>query len=75
MLKIGRKEGESVIVGDHIKVTVLEISGKTAKLGFEFPDDISVHRQEVYERIQQENRMAAESMQYLSQLQNKLEEE
>ena len=68
MLHIGRKQGESIIIADRIKVTVLEVSGKTAKLGFEYPSDMQVHREEVYQRIQDENRAAAKSIHLLDDL-------
>lgn len=68
MLQIGRKQGESVIIADRIKVTVLEVSGKTVKLGFDYPADMQVHRDEVYQRIQDENRAAAQSIHLLPHL-------
>lgn len=68
MLYIGRKQGESVIIADRVKITVLEVSGKTAKLGFDFPPDMQVHREEVYKRIQEENREAAQSIHILASL-------
>jgi carbon storage regulator len=60
MLYLTRKIGESVIINDKIEVTVVEIRGKTIKLGFTFPPDVTVLRQELHERIQAENRAAAE---------------
>jgi len=61
MLYLTRKIGESVIINDNIEVTVVDVRGKTIKLGFTFPRDASVLRREIYERIQEENRAAAES--------------
>lgn len=61
MLYLTRKIGESVIINDDIEVTVIDVRGKTIKLGFTFPSDASVLRREIYERIQEENRAAAES--------------
>lgn len=60
MLYLTRKVGESVIINDSITVEVVEIRGKSIKLGFEFPPDVTVLRQELYQRIQEENRAAAE---------------
>jgi len=60
MLSLTRKQGESVAIGDEIKVTVVEIQGKQVKLGVKAPREISVHRQEVYEKIQEENIRAAQ---------------
>jgi carbon storage regulator len=61
MLYLTRKVGESVVINDNIEVTVVEVRGKSVKLGFTFPADASVLRREIYERIQAENRAAAES--------------
>lgn len=61
MLYLTRKIGESVIINDEIEVTVVNVRGKTIKLGFTFPPDCTVLRREIYERIQAENRAAAES--------------
>ena len=60
MLYLTRKIGESVIINDGIEVTVIEIRGKSIKLGFEFPADATVLRKEIHDRIQAENRAAAE---------------
>ena len=55
MLYLTRKVGESVVINDNIEVTVVEVRGKSVKLGFTFPADASVLRREIYERIQAEN--------------------
>jgi len=59
MLILTRKSGESVTIGDDIKITVIEIRGKQVRLGIEAPAEFIVHREEVYKRIQEENRLAA----------------
>ena len=59
MLYLTRKVGESVIINDKIELTVVEVRGKSAKLGFTFPPDASVLRKELYDRIKQENLAAA----------------
>ncbi len=59
MLYLTRKVGESVIINDKIELTVVEVRGKSAKLGFTFPPEASVLRKELYERIMQENVAAA----------------
>ncbi len=59
MLILTRKPGESIVAGDCITVTVLEVRGGLVKLGVEAPRDVHVHRLEVYERILQENRASA----------------
>ncbi|MHA1601206.1 MAG: carbon storage regulator CsrA [Alphaproteobacteria bacterium] len=59
MLYLTRKIGESVIINDDIEVTVIDIRGKSIKLGFTFPTTATVLRREIFERIQEENRAAA----------------
>ncbi len=61
MLYLSRKIGESIIINDNIEITVVQVRGKSIKLGFTFPSDVSVLRREIYERIQEENRAAAEA--------------
>ena len=58
MLVLTRKAGESIVIGNQVRITILEIQGRQIRLGIEAPGDISVHRGEVYERIVQENQMA-----------------
>ncbi len=55
MLILTRRINESLIVGDDVKVTVLSVKGKQIKLGVTAPREIAVHREEIYQRIQQEN--------------------
>jgi carbon storage regulator len=61
LLYLTRKVGESVVVNDNIEITVVEVRGRTIKLGFTFPPDVTVLRRELYEKIQAENRAAAEA--------------
>ncbi len=54
MLYLTRKIGESIVINDDIEITVVDVRGKSIKLGLTFPQDVSVYRREVYERIQAE---------------------
>ena len=56
MLVLSRKECETIMIGDNIKVTVLKIEGKNIRLGFEAPQHIEIHREEVYNEIQKKKR-------------------
>lgn len=55
MLILTRKLGESITIGDDIKVTLLDIKGKHVRIGIEAPRDIAVHREEVYQMIREQN--------------------
>ncbi|RZB34947.1 MAG: carbon storage regulator [Desulfobacteraceae bacterium Eth-SRB1] len=59
MLILTRKLGESIRIGDNIKITVSDIKGKQIRIGIEAPEDVAVHREEVY-RVIRENILAAE---------------
>jgi carbon storage regulator len=54
MLILTRRVGETVVIGDEVQVTVLGVKGNQVRLGVTAPRDVSVHRQEIYERIQKE---------------------
>lgn len=61
MLYLTRKVGDSVVINDNIEITVIEVRGRSIKLGFTFPSEVSVLRRELYDKIQNENRAAAEA--------------
>jgi len=62
MLYLTRRIGQTVLINESISVTVVETRGKTVKLGFDFPANVSILRQELYEKIQSENQSAARSL-------------
>ena len=62
MLVLARRIGESIVIHDDIKVTVVSVRGQLVKLGIEAPHDISVHRAEIAAKIIAENRKAAASV-------------
>jgi carbon storage regulator len=59
MLVLSRQRDESIIIGDNVVITVVDVRGDKVKLGIDAPKEIPVHRREVYEAIQRENRQAA----------------
>jgi carbon storage regulator len=61
MLVLTRKLGESIRIGDNIIVKIVELDNRHVKIGIEAPKVISVNREEIYERIQKENKAASSS--------------
>ena len=59
MLVLSRQRDESIIIGDNIVITIVDIRGDKVRLGINAPAEIPVHRQEVYEAIQRENLRAS----------------
>ena len=55
MLVLTRKLGEKIQIGDDISIVIMELKGKQVKLGIEAPANIKVHREEIYQKIQDEN--------------------
>lgn len=60
MLVLSRRRDESIIIGDNIVVTIVDIRGDKVRLGIDAPGEIPVHRREVYEAIQRENLRASQ---------------
>ena len=54
MLILTRRVGESLMIGDEVSVTVLGVKGNQVRIGVNAPKTVSVHREEIYQRIQQE---------------------
>jgi carbon storage regulator len=59
LLILTRKIGEAIAIGDDVKIQVIEIKGRQVRLGIQAPENTSVHREEVHQRIQEQNRASA----------------
>lgn len=68
MLVLTRKLNESIMVGDNVKITIVDVKGDQVKLGITAPREVVVHREEVYREIQKENQLAANAKANLDQL-------
>lgn len=58
---IEQKKDEAIVIGDSIRITVIEIQGDKVRLGIEAPRELAVYRQEIYDAIREENRLAAQT--------------
>lgn len=61
MLILTRRPGESLYLGDNIRITVLQLQGRQVKIGLEVPDDMPVYREEIYKRVTEENLRAVKT--------------
>ena len=61
MLVLSRQKDESIIIGDNVEVTIVDVRGDKVRLGITAPKDVPVHRREVYEAIQREKAEKAEA--------------
>ena len=59
MLVLSRKIGERIVIGENVTVMVMEVSGQRVRLGVVAPDDVPIHRAEVFDRVPRENEQLA----------------
>ncbi len=59
MLVLSRHRDESIMIGDDVMITIVDIRGDKVRLGIDAPPEVPVHRQEIYEAIKRENRKAS----------------
>lgn len=60
MLALSRNPGESVVIGNDIEITILEVKGEQIKVGIKAPKNVAIYRKELFEQIQESNREASE---------------
>lgn len=61
MLALARKLNQSIVIGNDIEITLLEIKGDQIKVGINAPKSVPIYRKEIYEQIQEENKKAAQA--------------
>jgi len=61
MLVLSRKKEQSIVIGDNIEITIIDIQGDQVRIGINAPKNVIIHRKEVYLEIQEENKKAARS--------------
>jgi carbon storage regulator len=67
MLVLSRKKGETIVIGDNIEVSIIDIQGDTIRLGINAPREVQIYRKELYEEIKTENLKATASIDHLQE--------
>ena len=70
MLALARKLNQSIVIGNNIEITLLEIKGDQIKVGINAPKSVPIYRKEIYEQIQEENKKAAQAKVDMGSLKN-----
>ena len=70
MLALARKLNQSIVIGNNIEITLLEIKGDKIKVGINAPKSVPIYRKEIYEQIQEENKKAAQAEVDVKSLEN-----
>lgn len=70
MLALARKINQSIVIGNDIEITLLEIKGDQIKIGINAPKSIPIYRKEIYDQIQAENKKAAQANVDINSLKN-----
>ena len=61
MLVLTRKKGQSIMLGDEIEISIVEVNGDAVRIGIKAPKELTIYRREIYEAIQEENIRAAKA--------------
>ena len=70
MLALARKLNQSIVIGNNIEITLLEIKGDQIKVGINAPKSVPIYRKEIYEQIQEENKKAPQAKVDMGSLKN-----
>lgn len=73
MLALSRRVGESIMVGNDIEITIIEVKGEQVRLGINAPKSIPIHRKEIYLQIKEENQEVADSTSALDEIKHLFE--
>ena len=65
MLQLTRKPGETIVIGENIRVSVIQIAGGAVRIGIDAPRDVSIYREEIWDAVKDENAAAASAPQAL----------
>ncbi|NMB41464.1 MAG: carbon storage regulator CsrA [Firmicutes bacterium] len=72
MLVLTRRRGESIVLGDDIEISVLEVNGDAVRIGIEAPREVPIYRREIYEAIRAENISAARAAEKMKKIIKKM---
>ncbi|KJS15927.1 MAG: hypothetical protein VR69_11765 [Peptococcaceae bacterium BRH_c4b] len=70
MLVLTRKKGQSINIGNDIRVVLLDVTGDTVRIGLDAPSDVAIYRSEIFQTLRRENREAVANLNAISEIEN-----